>query len=595
MDLDGVEYYHGNIRRVDAEDILKDKLPGSFLLRKRHCDNSNAYAISVAFQDQAESKVLHYEIKKNEQNGQFSVTSGSLHPSVFLLCEHYRKEKGGLKKQLLHPVSSAGTTNTSVRRSSNSDTYKNYEWYHGKITREEDGRLLSSAFEDKRKDGIFLVRMKNDTTFVLSLVYQKKVHRYIINQDPHSKDFFLGDSGKRFASIESLLEYHKNISVQETGLQCQPSIPCCQMKTKSPKIRSFQSFARQLRLRLPGNAFEIPWSETGPADDSEQASRRESQFESKIGRFNFNRKTLPKDSIGYYSPYRNIAQAHGSGKSFAPDLCISEKKLQIKEVIGKGNFGNVNLGECDILGQTHPCAVKILSGSDIESNKEELLKEAQIMQRLDHPHIVRLLAVCIPKHNDKNLMMILELAPGGSFREFLMKQNQTSFPEASILLLMKQVADGMAYLAHQNVVHRDLASRNILLVTEMYIKISDFGMSRILQDSENYYTASKPGSWPLRWYAPEALEYYKFTSKTDVWSFGITLWEAMSYGGRPYRGMKGVDLLEMLRMGHRLERPRSCSSAIYSLMLHCWEYVADRRPSFNELLQQLDSFLQTYR
>uniref|UniRef100_A0A3B4AM10 Protein kinase domain-containing protein n=1 Tax=Periophthalmus magnuspinnatus TaxID=409849 RepID=A0A3B4AM10_9GOBI len=118
------------------------------------------------------------------------------------------------------------------------------------------------------------------------------------------------------------------------------------------------------------------------------------------------------------------------------------------------------------------------------------------------------------------------------------------------------------YLEEKNFVHRDLAARNVLLVKPHYAKISDFGLSKALNADESYYKSRSGGKWPLKWYAPECLSHRKFSSKSDVWSFGITMWEAFSYGGKPYK--------DFLKSGQRLERPAVCPEKMYSLMLECW-------------------------
>jgi len=609
MDLSNIDYFHGCISRSVAEELLCNKPVGSFLLRKSLRD-SDTYVISVT----ALGKVLHYSIEKSEHSNLYSVSHGSEHITPVLVCEHYMNGSNGLKTKLLYPVHSDLTNRSSTHSSPHSScatstSYEEFEWFHGKISREEDTRRLSNAYFLNKLNGIFLVRRKSDYKYVLSVVFLEKVHRYIVNHDPDTNFFYLDDRQKslKFNSLEALLDFHRDHPPEVTGLKCCLTMPCRRSLSagddvtengRAKRLSSSASnlgrtmkkvavdLAKELTAILPANSVDADWSET-PSKFNNQSSVSLSRH-STLKRFS--KKSMPKDSIGFHSPYRNFTGIPGQDTPIVPDLYIDKNQLHLMDELGSGHFGSVRLAECNIIGRNIPCAVKILSGSDIQSNRKELLKEAAVMQNLDHPFIVRLLAVCDSGLDDDSLMIVLELAPLGSLKNFVKKQDRDSLTESKIILLMQQVCDGMAYLSHHNVVHRDLAARNILLVTENFVKISDFGMSRILHDSD-YYKASKPGCWPLRWYAPEALHYYKFTSKGDVWSYGITMWEVCSYGNRPYRGMSGREVLNMLDCEKRLECPANCSPGLYSLMLRCWAYDPEDRPTFQDLLLQIDKLI----
>ncbi|XP_020911959.1 tyrosine-protein kinase ZAP-70 [Exaiptasia diaphana] len=150
---------------------------------------------------------------------------------------------------------------------------------------------------------------------------------------------------------------------------------------------------------------------------------------------------------------------------------------------------------------------------------------------------------------------------------------------------------GMQYLEAQQFVHRDLAARNVLVVNESFVKISDFGMSRAMGSGSDYYRAETAGIWPLKWCAPESIYFRKFSSKSDVWSYGVTLWEATSYGARPYKGINGQIIIQKLENGYRLPCPMHVPSEVYKIMKNCWEYQEEDRPSFTSIWQLLGNII----
>lgn len=257
--------------------------------------------------------------------------------------------------------------------------------------------------------------------------------------------------------------------------------------------------------------------------------------------------------------------------------------LVLHSELGCGNFGSVQLGNYKHKGQTIPVAVKTLKTSDFEAEKD-LLKEAKLMAQLDNQYIVRMIGVC---KSDK-IMLVLELAALGPLNKYLKKAPRMQMKD--IQTLMFQVAQGMAYLESRSFVHRDLAARNVLLASVNHVKISDFGLSRAIGIGSNYYKANETGRWPLKWYAPECLYFFKFDSKSDVWSYGVTLWEATSYGNKPYKGMRGQAIIEMLDNDQRLEKPVDCPEYLYALMLKCWQRKSEDRPTFQDIVGMFRTF-----
>nr|XP_047123959.1 uncharacterized protein LOC101239033 isoform X4 [Hydra vulgaris] len=268
---------------------------------------------------------------------------------------------------------------------------------------------------------------------------------------------------------------------------------------------------------------------------------------------------------------------------------LDPNRLRLEHELGQGNFGSVVKGVYMLKNNKYVAvAVKTLK-EDIPGQKSEIVKEAEIMSKLDHPNIVRLIGVT----QSPEFMLVMELAPQGPLHKFLEKNRKMKVLD--ILVLMLQVDEGMNYLESQHFVHRDLAARNVLVVSKNFVKISDFGMSRAMGVGNEYYRAEQAGKWPLKWYALECIYYHKFSSKGDVWSYGITMWEAVSYGGKPYQGMGGSVIIEKLESGYRLPKPDNCSDAVYTLMLKCWETNPDDRPSFMEIGIILSQYIQNER
>ncbi|XP_030878645.1 ephrin type-B receptor 1-like, partial [Leptonychotes weddellii] len=173
-------------------------------------------------------------------------------------------------------------------------------------------------------------------------------------------------------------------------------------------------------------------------------------------------------------------------------------------------------------------------------------------------------------------------------------QNDGQFTVIQLVGMLRGIAAGMKYLAEMNYVHRDLAARNILVNSNLVCKVSDFGLSRYLQDdtSDPTYTSSLGGKIPVRWTAPEAIAYRKFTSASDVWSYGIVMWEVMSFGERPYWDMSNQDVINAIEQDYRLPPPMDCPASLHQLMLDCWQKDRNSRPRFAEIVNTLDKMIR---
>uniref|UniRef100_A0A8C3RAL3 Protein kinase domain-containing protein n=1 Tax=Cyanoderma ruficeps TaxID=181631 RepID=A0A8C3RAL3_9PASS len=281
-------------------------------------------------------------------------------------------------------------------------------------------------------------------------------------------------------------------------------------------------------------------------------------------------RLLPMDTSVYESPYSDPEELKDK------KLFLKRDHLMIDEVeLGAGNFGCVKKGVYKMRKKQIDVAIKVLKSNNEKTVKDEMMKEAQIMHQLDNPYIVRMIGVC----EAESLMLVMEMASGGPLNRFLASKKD-EITTSNIVELMHQVSMGMKYLEEKNFVHRDLAARNVLLVNQHYAKISDFGLSKALGADDSYYKARTAGKWPLKWYAPECILFHKFSSKSDVWSYGVTMWEAFSFGQKPYKKMKGPEVISFIEQGKRMDCPQECPAEMYSLMQQCWTYRWEERPGF---------------
>uniref|UniRef100_A0A674H5X6 Tyrosine-protein kinase n=1 Tax=Taeniopygia guttata TaxID=59729 RepID=A0A674H5X6_TAEGU len=259
---------------------------------------------------------------------------------------------------------------------------------------------------------------------------------------------------------------------------------------------------------------------------------------------------------------------------------LSHEDVTLGELLGKGNFGEVYKGT---LKDKTPVAVKTCKEDLPQELKIKFLSEARILKQYDHPNIVKLIGVCTQR---QPIYIVMELVPGGDFLSFLRKKKD-ELKTKQLVKFSLDAASGMAYLESKNCIHRDLAARNCLVGESNILKISDFGMSR--QEDDGVYSSSGLKQIPIKWTAPEALNYGRYTSESDVWSFGILLWETFSLGVCPYPGMTNQQAREQVEKGYRMSAPQKCPEEIYKIMQRCWDYKPENRPKFSEIQKELSS------
>ncbi|XP_044169164.1 uncharacterized protein LOC122953369 isoform X1 [Acropora millepora] len=279
---------------------------------------------------------------------------------------------------------------------------------------------------------------------------------------------------------------------------------------------------------------------------------------------------------------------------------IPPHQLTLGKILGEGEFGMVLKGElAEEDGSIVTCAVKKLKRSATESDFKDLLNELEIMCSVGkHPNLVNLIGACSA---NGPLMILVEFAEHGNLLSYLRenrKQNYENMNEYTLeisaaerLKIACDVCDGMSHLAAMKCAHRDLAARNILLAEGMVAKVSDFGLSRDIY-TDNVYEKKTAGKLPAKWMAMESLEQGIYTSRSDVWSFGVLLWEIETGGCAPYAGMVVSELMEKLKSGSRLDKPRYCTDSLYAVMLRCWKANPQERTTFDEMSEELHQMYQ---
>uniref|UniRef100_A0A0N4Z3A7 non-specific protein-tyrosine kinase n=1 Tax=Parastrongyloides trichosuri TaxID=131310 RepID=A0A0N4Z3A7_PARTI len=361
-----------------------------------------------------------------------------------------------------------------------------------------------------------------------------------------------------------------------------------------------QEFLFQLKLRHAGDleyVEEQDLSSIGMSRPEQKRLRKtyEKYYPPKtfVGKlknaFSGSKNENKKNSKGNLNGLHN-----GSNDDNEEKHVISPDKITLLKELGKGEFGSVFQASWQTTSDiacgsgTVQVAAKCILPEKLIANPTSFLQEAAIMHKMTHENVVKLFGVVL---DTKSIMLVSELAPCGSLLECLNKPAlRDSFTVNVLCEYTQQIAKGMEYLSSQRLIHRDLACRNVLVFSFSKVKISDFGLSRCLGVGEDYYRSQLTPTLklPIAWCAPECINFLKFTSASDVWSYGVTIWEMFSYGEMPWAGYTGAQILIAVdSRKERLSCPSACPTDLYQLLLRCWNHEPQKRPTFGDLVQRL--------
>ncbi|KAJ8320327.1 hypothetical protein KUTeg_001914 [Tegillarca granosa] len=315
-----------------------------------------------------------------------------------------------------------------------------------------------------------------------------------------------------------------------------------------------------------------------------------------VAKSNENIQLLDRMNIVNKNPsyFMSSRAATNSKKTFVNEIPI--ERVKILDIVGEGAFGQVFRATDD--SQSTPVAVKVLKEGVSNEVREDFQREVEIMSAFDHDNILKLLGV-ITRVIEETPYMIFEYMSHGDLAEMLRRNDPAMRKNGNDIILQKtdlidiatQIANGMTYLTSQHFVHRDLATRNCLVGEGLAVKISDFGMARDVYTCD-YYRIGGSRMLPVRWMSPESVKYGRFTTESDIWAYGVVLWEIFSFGRQPYYGHSNEEVVRFLDEGILLQRPDECPSTVYHLMLGCWKTNPKDRLLFSRIYSHLVDYSQ---
>ncbi|XP_053328328.1 tyrosine-protein kinase receptor UFO [Spea bombifrons] len=281
------------------------------------------------------------------------------------------------------------------------------------------------------------------------------------------------------------------------------------------------------------------------------------------------------------------------------DVMVDRHKLALGKTLGEGEFGSVMEGQLNQDDYILKVAVKTMKiAICTRSEMEDFLSEAVCMKEFDHPNVMRLIGVCLQNSENEGYpspVVILPFMKHGDLHSFLLYSRlgeiPVFLPTQTLVKFMADIASGMEYLSCKNFIHRDLAARNCMLNENMNVCVADFGLSKKIYNGD-YYRQGRIAKMPVKWIAIESLADRVYTTKSDVWSFGVTMWEIATRGQTPYPGVENSEIYDYLRQGNRLKQPPDCLDGLYELMSSCWQLNSKERPTFETLYLELEKILK---
>ncbi|MBN3321383.1 FYN kinase, partial [Atractosteus spatula] len=434
------------------------------------------------------------------------------------------------------------------------DSIQAEEWYFGKMGRKDAERQLLCPGNPR---GTFLIRESETTKGAYSL----SIRDWDEMKGDHVKHYKIRklDNGgyyittrTQFDTVQQLVQHYTE---RAAGLCCRLVVSC---HKGMPKLADLSVKTKDV--------WEIP--------------RESLQLIKKLGNGQFGEVWMgSNDGLCYYLTKacpNSTPQTLGLGRDAWE---ISRDTLSLNKKLGQGCFGDVWMG---MWNGTTKVAVKTLKPGTM--SPEAFLEEAQIMKRLRHDKLVQLYAVV----SEEPIYIVTEFMSQGSLLDFLKDGDGRNLKLPQLVDMAAQIAAGMAYIERMNYIHRDLRAANILVGDNLVCKIADFGLARLIEDNE--YTARQGAKFPIKWTAPEAALYGKFTIKSDIWSFGILMTELITKGRVPYPGMNNREVLEQVERGYRMPCPVGCPGSLHEMMLQCWKKDPDERHTF----EYLQGFLEDY-